>query len=547
MNRPLRAVRHCDRAKTACVATASTRSSSSVYTNEESLMDPWSLRHALFAGSHRACCMIVGVAGIALLAANVARANAARGLGGNFGYCVASVGDIDADGVLDFAVGQPAASFGEVGSWSSEPLQGRVALYRSSDGKPLLELRGEHERELFGTAIVGLGDLDGDRADDFAVGSAFAGEVRVYSGRSGALLRRLRGFDEGDTSVFGLSLAAVNDLDGDGARELVVGSPLRPPKLLGDTRSDTDSDTGGAYVFSGRTGALLRTFATGVDDLERGRWFGRVVASAGDVDGDGADDIAIATSGELRLDFDGRRWSPQLAGTASRLELPQALRATQPAVERELALPPRGGRVSIFSGRSGALLRQLTGDDGSGSSGFGCALAAVDDVDGDGRPEFAVGADRAAGGGAVFVYSSANGRRLATVSGGALASAFGWALANVGDQNDDGVADLAIGDPARVDRSLDVWENRIGLVTLVSGRDFSILGTLAEGHPDLNVTEFGFSLAALPVTPPRRSRIVVGALNAGMFGMAFTYGWAPGHEPRELRIELDASLARASQ
>ncbi|MCK6445571.1 MAG: integrin alpha [Planctomycetes bacterium] len=489
--------------------------------------------------------LLVRSLGVALAAGNFALGAGSRSFNGNFGCCVASVGDVDADGVLDIAVGQPCARFGDVQFRSTEPMHGRVAIHRSSDGKLLLELHGEREQELFGASIVGLGDLDGDRADDFAVGSAFAREVRVYSGRSGTLLRRLRGFDEGDTSVFGLSLAAVEDLDGDGARELVVGSPLRPPRAGTDT---TDDALGGAYVFSARTGALLRTFATGVEGVELGRWFGGVVASAGDVDGDGMDDIAIATSGELRLDLEGRRWSPRYADSTLRLELPQPLRATQSAVERELAGPSRAGRVSIFSGRTGTLIRQLTDEGSEGApSGFGCALAALDDIDGDRRPELAVGADRAIGGGAVFVFSSATSRRLATLTGGPLANAFGWSLANVGDQDDDGIADLAIGDPARVDRSLDVWENRIGMVTLVSGRDFSALGALAEGHPDLNVTEFGFSIAALPVAPPRRSRIVVGALNSGLYGMAFTYGWAPGHEPGELRIELDGTLARASK
>lgn len=99
-----------------------------------------------------------------------------------------------------------------------------------------------------------LGDFDGDRITDVAVGLPEegsgklkqAGEVRLYSGKTGALLRRIQGTEAEEG--YGDALATIGDIDKDGATDLAIGSAFR------------ELDSGVDFV-SGKTGKRIRTFA----------------------------------------------------------------------------------------------------------------------------------------------------------------------------------------------------------------------------------------------------------------------------------------------
>src|SRR5580765_5314097 len=106
----------------------------------------------------------------------------------------------------------------------------------------------------FGRSVALLGDLDGDRCCEVAVGSpsdgdGHRGKVFVFSGKAGTLLREYAG-DTPDGG-FGSDVAVVGDQDGDGVPDFAVGSPL----------ARGEGVQGKVVVLSGKDGRPLRTLA----------------------------------------------------------------------------------------------------------------------------------------------------------------------------------------------------------------------------------------------------------------------------------------------
>jgi hypothetical protein len=135
----------------------------------------------------------------------------------------------------------------------------------------------------FGTSIAALQDLDGDGVRDYAIsdpGNGFhAGTVDVYSGATGANLFTIHGSDSG---TFGSALSDAGDVDGDGIADLLVGDP-------DFTDPDRFYHEGSVRVCSGADGSTIREFI--------GPWplcqLGGSVAGLDDVDGDGIPDLLV--------------------------------------------------------------------------------------------------------------------------------------------------------------------------------------------------------------------------------------------------------------
>ena len=195
-----------------------------------------------------------------------------------YGYAFDVVGDLDGDGVVDLAAGA-------LGNDVAGPDAGQVQILSGRDGSVLHDLWGAAGADRFGTAVAGLGDLDGDGFGDLAVGAPghdaggdSAGTVFVHSGRDLSLLFSVSGRSPGDE--LGNLVAAAGDVDGDGV-----------PDLLASALQDYNGGPGYALLLSGRDGALLGELRG--DDDNRNTGF--ALAGVGDVDGDGRAEVAVAT------------------------------------------------------------------------------------------------------------------------------------------------------------------------------------------------------------------------------------------------------------
>ena len=146
--------------------------------------------------------------------------------------------------------------------------------------------------EYFGWAVSALADVNHDGADDAIIGEPGfdQGTTWVYSGRSGALLRRFDG-QPGDQN--GFAIADAGDTNRDGVHDIISGAP----RQNGDT-------AGHAYLYSGRDGRLLYAFS----GEAVGDWFGSAVSSAGDVNRDRRPDLlASAAEGDTVYMIAGNR------------------------------------------------------------------------------------------------------------------------------------------------------------------------------------------------------------------------------------------------
>lgn len=322
---------------------------------------------------------------------------------------IAPLGDLDGDGRADFALTSCSDGSSKVAT--------EAWICSGRDGRILVRLTGMHWSETLGFdhfngSAARAADLDGDGIRDVAISTnavelalavdpnrprqgARGSVVRIHSTRDGKLLRALTAPEPRADDRFGYELADAGDVDGDGAADLLVGAP-------GLER---------AFLFSGKSGALIREFTP----PHAGGQFGTAVCGGVDFDGDGTLDLAIGAP----------CWK---AGGA----------------REEIAL----GFVALFSGKDGRSLIVLQGSPASWyGGGLATSLAALRDVNGDGRPELLAGADNEASEGRVRLYSGTTSTPFSILKPDpADWGRFGTSVAAAGDLDGDGVPDFFVGD-----------------------------------------------------------------------------------------------------
>jgi hypothetical protein len=212
------------------------------------------------------------------------------------------------------------------------------------------------------------------------------------------------------SAYFGLEAASAGDVNGDGYRDVIVGAPHFDHGQL---------DEGRAFVYHGSASGLSSTPDWTAESDQARAWFGRAVGTAGDVNGDGYDDVIVGAS----FVADGEQRDQ--------------------------------GRAFVYLGSPGGLSStpDWTADAGQRGSWFGSSVGTAGDVNGDGFADVIVGAYNFDHGqtdeGRAFVYfGSPNGLSSTpnwTAESNQADALFGQAVGTAGDVNGDGYADVIVG------------------------------------------------------------------------------------------------------
>jgi hypothetical protein len=265
---------------------------------------------------------------------------------------------------------------------------------------------GEDVANHFGYSVNTAGDVNGDGYDDIVVGAdrykQFTGRVYVYLGSADGLSNTaiFTATGEGVNNHFGYTVDTAGDVNGDGYDDVIVGA------------YHYQEFTGRVYVYAGNPDGLNPMPIFTVTGEEPYSYFGRSVGWAGDVNGDGYDDVLVGAQA-----FEN--WS---------------------------------GRVYLYAGNPDGLeatpIFTATGEGPSNS--FGRSVGTAGDVNGDGYADVLVGAPGYGDfTGRIYVYAGGpDGLRpvpIFTATGEGVKDRFGFSAGMAGDVNHDGYDDLIAG------------------------------------------------------------------------------------------------------
>jgi hypothetical protein len=363
----------------------------------------------------------------------------------DFGAAFDVVGDLDGDGLADLLIASPQLEL------NGMPRVGTVSCFSPFAGAPFDSVVGSSANAYHGAFVRAVADTDGDGFEDFLATSfsytpTATKLVDLYSGRTRSVLRRHQ-------FTLGIIAAVVRlgDLDGDGVGEYAVSTWENVPNGLDQV-----------HIFSGATGNAVQV-------LSGSEGFGRAVVDLGDIDGDGARDIAISSPFYRPQPTSGTRGRVDVFSSAT-WSVPWSLTAPTPPVTFDVprfgwALLNAGdldgdgvadlviGAVRYFravSGATGNLLYQRPLLPSGTFENPDVSLETVGDLDGDGRQDYlAYGRSFSDQPGNTFeftarVVAGATGTTLFDIPGRERFDRYGTRWCGRGDLDGDGRRELVV-------------------------------------------------------------------------------------------------------
>jgi hypothetical protein len=391
----------------------------------------------------------------------------------DFGNSVASGGDVNGDGYDDVIVGAPSFDNGQEN-------EGRAYVYHGSATRPSLTpdwtAESDQPKANYAGSVAGAGDVNGDGYDDVIVGAhtydnehGDEGRAYVYHGSADGLSLTANWIAESDQNAarFGSAVGGAGDVNGDGYDDVIVGAEFY---------DHGQTNEGGAFAFYGSADGLSTT-ANWTAESNRGSVnFGSAVAGAGDVNGDGYDDVIVgADQYDNGQAFEGRAFAYHGSATGLSATANWMDESNQEFADFGNSVAGAGdvnadgfddvivgahghgdgGRAFAYHGSAAGLSASpnWTAEPNQEGASFGRSVVGAGDVNGDGYDDVIVGADDYGNdqpyeGRTLSYCGSATGLKRRACAGSESNQAyaqFGWSVAGAGDVNGDGFGDAIVG------------------------------------------------------------------------------------------------------
>ncbi|MEW5989299.1 MAG: integrin alpha, partial [Chloroflexota bacterium] len=393
------------------------------------------------------------------------------------GWSVNTADDVNGDGFADVIVGATYYSDDNVDEGHAFVYHGSLAGLSQS---PDWTADGDQASAYFGAAVSGVGDVNGDGYDDVIVGADFydggqtdEGGTYVYHGSAVGLSNDPAWAAQGEQAAafFGGAAGPAGDVNGDGYADVIVGAR---------GYSNGQTEEGRAYVYYGSAAGLSPNPDWMMESDQAHARFGAAVGPAGDVNDDGFDDVVVgAWAFDDGQSDEGRAFV--YLGSATGLSLTPHWMAESDQINARFGFAvntagdvngdgyddllvgaPRyddglidQGRVYLYLGSpSGVAAVPAWIVSGSvAGADWGSAVSTAGDADGDGYDDVIIGADWYSHDetqeGAAFIYNgSPAGLGLApnwVIESDQEGAWLGFALGAAGDVNGDDLADVIVG------------------------------------------------------------------------------------------------------
>ncbi len=450
-------------------------------------------------------------------------------VGASFGTSVASAGDVNGDGYSDVIIGAPR--FDEGASFD----EGKAFVYHGSATGLSLSPNNTPDDvnqtdAFFGSSVASAGDVNGDGYSDVIIGAFLYNDGFADEGAAFVYHGSAAGLLATPTSI----RADANQLNAAFGRSVACAGDVNgdgySDVIIGADQFNDGPNTreGRAYAYYGSAAGISATPSSTLDDCNQiVAYFGYSVASAGDVNGDGYSDVVI--------------------GAYSYDEIP---------------FFTNDGKVYVYHGSAGGLsaspINILDGPN-ENNANLGISVACAGDVNGDGYSDVIAGAPYLDDGGsfdegAAFIYfgSASGSSALPTITlrdANQAYAEFGISVASAGDVNGDGYSDVIIG----ADLYDDTNTNE-GVAYMYYGNTVGTMSSPVSMLDDANQDDAGFGssvASAGDVNGDGYSDVIIGAYfytdgSNGQEGIAFVYHGSPAGISTITTASLENNQASAN-